>query len=67
MSVFVKPDEQSEFTCTLPWREKVGEAKEKKFLVKSGKDSIRNFKFQPNKGCIVIDEPDEDDYHFHIK
>ena len=30
-------------------------------------DSIRNFKFQPNKGCIVIDEPDEDNYHFHIK
>ena len=30
-------------------------------------DSIRNFKFQPNKGSIVIDEPDEDDYHFHIK
>ena len=30
-------------------------------------DSIRNFKFQPNKGCIVIEEPDEDDYHFHIK
>jgi hypothetical protein len=22
---------------------------------------------QPNKGSIVIDEPDEDDYHFHIK
>ena len=30
-------------------------------------DSIRNFKFQPNKGSIVIDEPDEDDYHFHTK
>lgn len=30
-------------------------------------DSIRNFKFQPNKGSIVIDEPDKDDYHFHIK
>lgn len=30
-------------------------------------DSIRNFKFQPNKGSIVIDELDEDDYHFHIK
>ena len=30
-------------------------------------DSIRNFKFQPNKGSIVIDEPNEDDYHFHIK
>ena len=30
-------------------------------------DSIRNFKFQPNKGSIVIDEPDEDNYHFHIK
>lgn len=29
-------------------------------------DCIRNFKFQPNKGSIVIDEPDEDDYHFHI-
>ena len=29
-------------------------------------DSIRNFKFQPNKGSIVIDEPDEDDYHFYI-
>ena len=27
-NVFVKPDEQSKFTCTLPWREKVGEAKE---------------------------------------
>lgn len=30
-------------------------------------DSIRNFKFQPNKGSIVIDEPNENDYHFHIK
>ena len=30
-------------------------------------DRIRNFKFQLNKGGIVIDEPDEDDYHFHIK
>ena len=30
-------------------------------------DSIRNFKFQPNKGSIVIDEPDEDDFRFHIK
>ena len=39
----------------------------KKEPVKSGKDSIRNFKFQPNKGGIVIDEPNEDDYHFHIK
>ena len=29
-------------------------------------DSIRNFKFQPNKGSIVIDEPDKGDYHFHI-
>ncbi|WP_155993540.1 hypothetical protein [Prevotella sp. P6B1] len=31
------------------------------------KCSIRNFKFQPNKGSIMIDEPNEDDYHFHIK
>jgi len=30
-------------------------------------DSIRNFKFQPNKGSIVIDKPDEDDWHFHYK
>ena len=30
-------------------------------------DSIRNFKFQSNKGSIVIDEPDEDDFRFHIK
>ena len=30
-------------------------------------DSIRNFKFQPNKGNIVIDEPDEDDWHFHYE
>ena len=29
-------------------------------------DSIRNFKFQPNKGSIVIDEPNKGDYHFHI-
>ena len=28
-------------------------------------DSIRNFKFQANKGSIVIDEPDKNDYHFH--
>ena len=28
-------------------------------------DSIRNFKFQPNTGNIVIDEPDKGDYHFH--
>jgi len=29
-------------------------------------DSIRIFKFQPNKGSIVIDEPNKGDYHFHI-
>ena len=29
-------------------------------------DSIRNFKFQHNKGSIVIDEPNKGDYHFHI-
>ena len=29
-------------------------------------DSIRNFKFQPDTGNIVIDEPDKGDYHFHI-
>ena len=28
-------------------------------------DSIRNFKFQPDTGNIVIDEPDKGDYHFH--
>ena len=28
-------------------------------------DSIRNFKFQPDTGSIVIDEPDNGDYHFH--
>ena len=28
-------------------------------------DSIRNFKFHPNKDSIVIDEPDDNDYHFH--
>lgn len=27
-------------------------------------DSIRNFKFQPDTGNIVIDEPDKGDYHF---
>ena len=30
-------------------------------------DSIRNFKFQANKGSIVIDEPDRNDYHFHYE
>lgn len=30
-------------------------------------DSIRNFKFQPNTGNIVIDEPDKGDYHFHFE
>ena len=30
-------------------------------------DSIRNFKFQPNKGSIVIDEPDDNDFHFHYE
>ena len=29
-------------------------------------DSIRNFKFQPDTGNIVIDEPDKGDYHFHV-
>ena len=28
-------------------------------------DSIRNFKFQPDTGSIMIDEPDKGDYHFH--
>ena len=30
-------------------------------------DSTRNFKFQPNKGSILIDEPDKDDWHFHYE
>jgi len=30
-------------------------------------DSIRNFKFQPDTGNIVIDEPDNGDYHFHYE
>ena len=30
-------------------------------------DSIRNFKFQPDTGSIVIDEPDKGDYHFHFE
>ena len=30
-------------------------------------DSIRNFKFQPDTGSIVIDEPDRGDYHFHLE
>lgn len=30
-------------------------------------DSIRNFKFQANKGSIVIDEPDKNDYRFHCE
>ena len=29
-------------------------------------DSIRNFKFQPDTGSIMIDEPDKGDYHFHF-
>ena len=29
-------------------------------------DSIRNFKFQPDTGSIMIDEPDKGDYHFHL-
>lgn len=30
-------------------------------------DSIRNFKFQPDTGNIVIDEPEKGDYHFHFE
>ena len=30
-------------------------------------DSMRNFKFQPDTGNIVIDEPDKGDYHFHFE
>lgn len=30
-------------------------------------DSIRNFKFQPDMGNIVIDEPDKGDYHFYFE
>ena len=30
-------------------------------------DSIRNFKFQPDTGSIVIDEPGKGDYHFHFE
>lgn len=30
-------------------------------------DSIRNFKFQPDTGSIVIDEPDKGEYHFHYE
>ena len=30
-------------------------------------DSIRNFKFQPDTGSIVIDEPENGDYHFHYE
>lgn len=30
-------------------------------------DSIRNFKFHPGIGSIVIDDPDKGDYHFHYE
>ena len=30
-------------------------------------DSIRNFKFQPDTGSIMIDEPEKGDYHFHFE
>lgn len=30
-------------------------------------DSIRNFKFEPNKGNIKLDPPDKDDYAFHYE
>ena len=30
-------------------------------------DSIRNFKFQPDTGSIMIDEPDKGDYRFHYE
>jgi hypothetical protein len=30
-------------------------------------DSIRNYKFQPDTGSIVIDEPDKGDYRFHYE
>ena len=30
-------------------------------------DSIRNFKFQPDTGIIVIVEPEKGDYHFHFE
>lgn len=30
-------------------------------------DSIRNFKFQPDTGSIVIDEPDKGDFQFHYE
>ena len=30
-------------------------------------DSIRNFKFQPDTGSIMIDEPGKGDYHFHYE
>ena len=30
-------------------------------------DSIRNFKFQPDTGNIVIDEPEKGNYHFHFE
>ena len=30
-------------------------------------DSIRNFKFQPDTGNILIDEPDKGDYHSHFE
>lgn len=37
----------------------------KEFLCEQ--DSIRNFKFQPDTGSIMIDEPDKGDYHFHFE
>ena len=30
-------------------------------------DSIRNFKFQPDTGSIMIDVPEKGDYHFHYE
>ena len=30
-------------------------------------DSIRNFKFQPDTGSIMIDDPEKGDYHFHYE
>ena len=30
-------------------------------------DNMRNFKYQPDTGNILIDEPDKGDYHFHFE
>ena len=54
MNVFVKPDEQSKFTCSLPWRENVHKMNESFIFVQDRSKVLWKY-VQATSGSTTID------------